>query len=187
MRNVFSQSGDLHARYGARIRRHVYAVMGGDDERDDVLQDVLMTAIQKVGALRDPACIDVWVARVTASTISNFLRRRRFRRHTAWETLPEGERPTVDGDLDARNLASRAVHFIERLPAEERTLLTKYWFTHATIESMAAEVGCSRMTMRRRLTRARDDFEKLARRDPELAPYFDDPTTWWGRFRPHRA
>jgi RNA polymerase sigma-70 factor (ECF subfamily) len=175
----------LHARTIARVRRHIQAVLGGDDERDDVLQEVLMRTVLKIGTLREAASLDAWVGRVTQNAISNFLRRRRSRRHISWEASPERDDPTFQGDSNARDLASRALRVIDLLPERERALLTRYWFSPATIDSLATEEGCPRITMRRRLARARTSFEKLARRDPALAPCFDDPEGWWGRWRRH--
>jgi RNA polymerase sigma-70 factor (ECF subfamily) len=172
----------LHARYAARIRRRVHAVLGPDDERDDLVQEVLETAVRKIGTLREPACLDAWVAQVTTNTLKYFLRRRRLRRHASLEGLPERDLPMFHGNPDARDLAVRVLDVISRLPDGDRLLLTRYWFTPATAEFLAEESGCSGITLRRKLARARARFEKLARRDPALAPCFDAAGTWWARW-----
>jgi RNA polymerase sigma factor (sigma-70 family) len=158
----------LHVRYITRIRRHVDAVLGPDDERDDILQEVLITAVLKLGTLREPARFDAWLGRVTANTINDFLRRRRLRRRAAGEAFAERSAPTFKSDFDARDLAARAIRILYLLPESDRALLTRFWFTPATKESMAAEYGCSHSTMQRWLGRARARFEKRARRDPAL-------------------
>lgn len=174
----------IHTRYAARIRRRVNAVLGTDDERDDLVQEVLVTAVRKLSTVRDPTCLDAWVAKVTANTLKYFLRRRRIRRHASYESLVEGQLPSFQSNPDARDLAERAVRVIHRLPERDRTLLTTYWFTPETTKTLAAKAGCSDITLRRRLTRARLRFEKLARQDPALAGCFDDSQTWWRRFHP---
>ena len=173
----------IHARYAARIRRRVNAVLGADDDRDDLVQEVLETAIRKLGTLREPACLDAWVAQVTNNTLKYFLRRRRLRRHASFEGLPERDIPMSHGNPVARELAARVMDVISRLPDGDRMLLTRYWFSPATAELLAEEAGCSGITLRRRLARARTRFEKLARRDPALAPCFDAKDTWWTRWR----
>jgi RNA polymerase sigma-70 factor (ECF subfamily) len=172
----------IHARYAARIRRRVHAVLGPDDERDDLVQEVLETAVRKIGTLREPACLDAWVAQVTSNTLKYFLRRRRLRRHASLEGLPEHDLPAFNGNPDARELAARVISVINRLPDSDRMLLTRFWFSPATAEFLAEEAGCSGITLRRRLARARTRFEKLARRDPALAPCFDAADTWWARW-----
>jgi RNA polymerase sigma-70 factor (ECF subfamily) len=174
----------IHARYAARIRRRVHAVLGTDDERDDLVQEVLMTAVRKLGTVRDPTCLDAWVAKVTANTLKYFLRRRRLRRHASFDAIVEAQIPATQPNPDARDLAERVIRVIQRLPERDRALLTTYWFTPETAKTLAAKAGCSDITLRRRLTRARLRFEKLARQDPALVHCFDDSKTWWHRWHP---
>jgi RNA polymerase sigma-70 factor (ECF subfamily) len=164
---------DLHARYARKIRNHIWAILGPDDEHEDIVQDVLVTILRKIDSLRDPACLDGWVAQITTNTMKYLMRRRRFRRHASLEALPEGHLPSCQPNPQAAELASRAIEVMHRLPAKERTLLSTYWFTPATAGSIAAKTGSSIITVRRRLSRARSRFEKLARRDPALAECMD--------------
>jgi RNA polymerase sigma-70 factor, ECF subfamily len=161
----------LHKRYARRIRRHVAAVLGADDELEDLVHEVLMTVFRKIDSLRDPACLDGWVAQITANSIKGAIRWRRLRWHESWEGLPEQQVPSFQTDLDGRDLASRTFQIIDRLPGSERALLTHYWFSPATLEGIAARAGCSTMTVRRRLYKARARFEALARRDPALVSF----------------
>ena len=164
----------LHARYAPRIRRHIGAVLGSDNDREDLVQDVLITVFRKIDSLRDPACLDGWVAQVTANMLKYVLRQRRLRRHASWETLPAPQGPSFQLDFQARELAARAIRVMDSLPVSDRSLLTAYWFSPATAETIAAESGCSTITVRRRILKARTRFEKLARRDPALASCIDD-------------
>jgi DNA-directed RNA polymerase specialized sigma24 family protein len=134
---------------------------------------VLVIILRKIDTLRDPACLDGWVARITTNTLRYNVRRRRLRRHASWEALPEHDSPVCQPNFDARQLASRAIQVMNRLPEKERLLLSSYWFTPATAGSIAAENGWSIITVQRRLTRARTRFETLVRRDPMLASSLD--------------
>ena len=168
----------IHARYARRIARHIAAVLGPDDEREDLVQDVLITVFRKIDTLRDPACLDGWVAQVTANTLKYVMRRRRLRRHASWEDLPDWQMPLVQSDFHARDLASRALDILSRLPRKERALLVAYWFSPASAESIAEKSGCSVITVRRRLFKAKARFEKLALRDHELAHRFHGAPRW---------
>ncbi|HEX6278125.1 MAG TPA: sigma-70 family RNA polymerase sigma factor [Polyangiaceae bacterium] len=159
----------LHARFESKIRRHVYAVLGADHDRDDLVHEVLMTVFRKIDTLRNPECLDGWVAQVTSNTLKYAMRQRRLRRHASWEALSEPEAPSFHSDYVGHELAARAMRVMSSLPSSDRALLATYWFSTATAESIAEERGCSVITVRRRLLRARTRFEKLARRDPALA------------------
>jgi len=159
----------LHARYAPRIGRHIRAVMGPDDEHEDIAQEVLITVLRKIGTVRDPACVDAWVAQVTANHLRLVMRQRRLRRQTFCTLSEERQHPSVLTNVEGREIVSRAMRAMERLPSTDRILLTAHWFTPGTAETIATNSDRSVFTMRRRLSRARARFEKIARRDPALA------------------
>jgi len=164
----------LHARYARRIQRHIGAVLGADNDRDDVAQEVFLTVFLKIGSLRDPACVDGWVARVTANTLKYVMRQRRLRRHASWEGLGDAQEPWTRTNPQVRDLAARALRVLEAMPPSDRALLSSYWFSPATAETIAERAGCSVITVRRRLLKARGRFERLARRDPALSRCIDE-------------
>jgi RNA polymerase sigma factor (sigma-70 family) len=166
----------LHTRYAKRISRQIRAVLGPDQEHEDLVQDVMVTVILRVGTVRNPACLDAWVNQVTLNTLKTVVRQRRLRRHAPLETVPEQHRPMFNHTFDEHDLATRAMGIVNRLPPPDRALLATYWFSPATLASMAAAAGCSIITVRRKLTRALGRFERLARRDPALAPCLANAT-----------
>jgi len=159
----------LHARYAWRIARRVQAMLGTDDEREDLVQEILIAVFQGFSGVRNPACLDGWVAQVTANKVRALIRHRRARPHASLEALPEPQLPSFQANIEAWFRASSAVRVIDRLPASDRALLLALWFSPATLDSIAADSGCAPITVRRRFSRARSRFERLARRDPVLA------------------
>lgn len=163
----------LHRRYAKKVDRQVRALLGADDEREDLVQDILIAVFNRIGTLRDPACIDGWVAQITLNMLRHTLRRRRLRRHASWEAVSDQYGPSVQLDLEAHQLAGRAIRVLNRLPDNDRALLSRYWLSAATLRTIAEDAGCSLITVRRRLIRAQARFERLARRDPGLAARLD--------------
>lgn len=173
----------LHARFARKISRHVRAVMGHDDEREDLVQEVFVAVLRRIDTLRDPACLDGWVNQVTTNTLKYMMRRRRLRRHASWDALPEPNLPSWQDNPYARVVAMRAMRVMDSLPPNDRVLLTTYWFSPATARSIAAEAGCSIISVRRRIQKAQTRFEKIARRDPELARCIEDARVCSRRWR----
>jgi RNA polymerase sigma-70 factor, ECF subfamily len=161
----------LHARCARRIARHIGRVLGPDAEQEDLVQEVLMTVFDKIGTLRDPACFDAWVAQVTANKLRQTLRARRLYRQALGVWIERGG-GTFEHDLDARQVADRALQVLERLSPSEGALLVAQWFTPGRAQNVVTKTGCSNSTAQRRLRRARTRFEQIARRDPTLAPLF---------------
>lgn len=163
----------LHARYAAKIGRRVQSVMGTDDERDDLVQEVLIIILKRIGTLRDPACLDAWVFQITNNVLRQTLRQRGRRRQTFRVGFVDDESPLFQTNVEAREIASRVISLMERLSPNDRALLLSHWFTPGTLQSLADKSGCSVMTVQRRLNRARSRFEKLMRRDRALGGYFE--------------
>jgi RNA polymerase sigma-70 factor (ECF subfamily) len=170
----------LHARYAERIDRQARRTIGSDADREDLVHEVLMAVFRGFHTIREPKAADAWVRRVTAVMIIDLVRRRRLRPQVSLDSLPETAVPSFQAG-EAGELASRAVRILQRLPARERSLLMAYWFTPATLQSLASELGCSVVTVKRHMLRARGRFERLALRDPDLARYMSDSRRRYGR------
>jgi RNA polymerase sigma-70 factor (ECF subfamily) len=147
--------------------------MGTDDERDDLVQEVLIIILQRIGTLRDPACLDAWVFQITNNVLRYTLRQRGRRRQTFRVGFVEDESPLCHTDVEARDIASRVISVMERLSAKDRALLLSHWFSPGTLQTLADDSGCSVMTVRRRLNKARSRFERLLRRDRALGGHFE--------------
>ena len=108
----------LHARYAGWVRAIALGSLSAS-EADDVVQEVALTAWQKLPDLRDPALFGPWLARIARNRTTDALRRRRPQ-----EPLPEGGVPGRAGDappLQAR--ASEALRVIRELPDAYRETL----------------------------------------------------------------
>lgn len=160
----------LHERYARRIDRIVASVIGRDPEREDLVHESLIRVFTGIGRVRDAACLDQWVARVTLNTVRGALRRRKRDRWTPLDTVPQQEEPARVSDVEGHELASRTVRVIDRLPPRDRLLLERHWFTDHTMAEIALNLGCSAVTVKRKLRRARARFDRLVMSDQVLAP-----------------
>jgi RNA polymerase sigma-70 factor (ECF subfamily) len=111
------------------LRRYVAGVTGATDA-DDVLQDVFVIIIRKLGSLDDPTLFRPWAFRIASREAFRLVKRRRLwqRRHddeSKLEALPTPVESPPDEALrellaaDSISPASRAVlilHFQEELP-----------------------------------------------------------------------
>src|SRR4051812_10909550 len=65
-----------HARYVARV---VLRVLGRDHEVDDVVQEVFLTAMTGLAAVRSPLAVRGWLKTIAVRKACRHLRRRRLR------------------------------------------------------------------------------------------------------------
>lgn len=161
----------VHAQLAPVVRRLVYALLGPDQEREDVMHEIFIRIFLGLQRLRDPERLEQWAARVAINTVKNELRRRRLRRFAAWDPILEPDRLVTYSDYDTRHVAWRAARAIAQLPDRERALLLRRWFQPTTADSLALDADCSARTIKRRLRRAQSRFDRMVQRDPSLSDW----------------
>jgi RNA polymerase sigma-70 factor (ECF subfamily) len=135
----------LYARYAPMVRAVLLGRLAAADA-DDVLQEVFMTALQKLQSLREPAAFPGWVARIARNRAED------LRRGTA-ETVE------LDRDYAARSTqhesaeAARALAAIRALPAAYRETLMLRFVEGMTGPEIAARTGLTHGSVRVNLHR----------------------------------
>jgi len=157
----------LHHRYGPRINRWVWHMLGGDPEHDDVVHQVFVSILASIGKVRDPSSLDAWVDSVCVRTVRKEIRHRRYRR---WVT-PSSE--AVDRAVDPHHPAQqvhirRFYHLLDRMRPDDRIVLVLRYLEGCTLAEVADAGGYSLATAKRRLKRARAELKKRALEDPVL-------------------
>lgn len=171
-RETFTLKSPLvHARLVPVVRRLVFALLGPDQEREDVMQEIFIRVFLGLSRVRDPERLEQWTARVAINTVKNELRRRKRRRFVSWDPLLEPDRLISYCDFDGHNVAMHAVRAIEQLPERDRELLLRRWFQPTTTDSLAGDAACSARTIKRRLHRAQTRFARMVQRDASLSDW----------------
>lgn len=163
----------LVERYGRHVQRVLTRVLGThDSEHADVFQEVISSAWEGIGQLKDPGALKAWLTRITVFTARNALRSRGRRRWISFfENVPEIEAGWAGPELRE---AARAVYQIfDRIPVDERIPFALRMLDDLDLEATADACGMSLATVRRRLARAQRRFFKLARQYEALGPWLE--------------
>ncbi|MDX3098079.1 sigma-70 family RNA polymerase sigma factor [Streptomyces sp. ME19-03-3] len=157
-----AQAGDITAlgllleRHRAGMRAVALSILGPGPDVDDVLQDAALTALRRVGDVRDPAAVGPWLRMVVRNGARSLLR---------------GTVPTVPvDDLVLRAADSGPERWLERnalrdwiweaveqlTPALRLPLVLRHFTTGvSSYEQIAAACGLPVGTVRSRLSQAR--------------------------------
>ena len=139
--------------YGPRINRWVWRLLGGDDDHDEVVQQVYVGLFSSLPRLRDPDTLDAFVNSVTIRTVRKEIRRRKYRR-LFLGTPAEYEDDIADMARPMKDVHIRAFYrILDDLSADERTVFVLKHFEGLTMEEIAAASGFSVRTAKRRLYR----------------------------------
>lgn len=133
----------LHARYARMVHAVLLARVPAQDA-DDLVQDVFLSALERLGTLRDGDAVGGWLARIARNRAVDFLRRRRPVEALP-ETLGAAPAPTLE--------ASRALAAIRDLPEAYRETLLMRLVEGMTGPEIAEQTGLTPGSVRVNLHR----------------------------------
>jgi len=155
---TLAASGDAHA-FERLYRGHLSRIssltrrMLGDDDADDVIQDVFVRAWQKLATFRGEAAFGTWLHRLAVNVILGrretlgIRRRRHLDGDTALETVP-GRRQSPEISLDFETA-------IGRLPEGARRVFVLHDVEGYRHDEIAEMLGLATGTSKSQLHRAR--------------------------------
>jgi RNA polymerase sigma-70 factor (ECF subfamily) len=143
-----------------RFARSVHAILlsrVSPDDAEELMQEVFLTAHQKLADLRDPEAFGPWIHTIARNAATDRLRTKRPR----WLPLREmAARPTDDGELRERVLAH-----IQSLPEAYRETLAMRLIEGLTGPEIAEQTGLAPASIRVNLHRGMELLRELLRKD----------------------
>jgi len=163
----------LYRRFADRINRLVWRILGGDEEHDDVVQQIFVHVLGSIRKLRDPAALEAWIMRIAVNTVRREIRSRKARRILR---LGGGYPEDSRGELEPERqlLAGRLYAVVGRMRADDQIVFCLRFVEGCTLGETAGFCRCSLSTVKRRLARAKRAFLKHAMRDPVLASWIEE-------------
>jgi RNA polymerase sigma-70 factor, ECF subfamily len=151
----------LFRRYAPYVAAIAHRLLGRDEDVDDTIQEVFVAAVRGVHAVRDPAAIRGWLARVTVRVARQRLRKRRVRVFLGLDE-PVVYDTVVDQSASAeqRALLARVYSVLDNLPANQRIAWSLRHIEGEPLESVASLSGCSLATAKRRIAAAAQHIEE---------------------------
>lgn len=151
----------LFRRYAPYVAAIAHRLLGRDEDVDDTIQEVFVAAVRGLHALRDPAAIRGWLARVTVRVARQRLRKRRVRVFLGLDE-PVVYDSVVDRSASAeqRALLARVYSVLDDLPANQRIAWSLRHIEGEPLENVASMSGCSLATAKRRIAAAAQRIEE---------------------------
>jgi RNA polymerase sigma-70 factor (ECF subfamily) len=167
---------DQHA---AHVQRTLQSVLGIDADIPDLLQDVFIRAIDRIGELEELDRVRSWLTTIAVFTARAHIRRR-ARRKWLFLFSPEQTRSRQQEppSSEARVALRETYHLLDRLPVNERMAFVLRVVHGMTLTDAAEACGTSLATFKRRLSRAEKKFLAAARERPELQHWMEEGTRW---------
>ncbi len=170
---------ELVARHGERLHRFLATMTGDDHAADDLRQEALRLAFERLSQLDHPERFSSWLLAIAANRCRNHLRDAVQREARGGDGVPErppdrGRRSALSS-LVARESAELLALAIDRLPIRLREAFVLFCQERLPYAAIAEITGASEGALQVRVHRAR----LLLRQ--QLGEVVD---TWWGRAEP---
>lgn len=154
-------------RHVAELTRVVTRLLGPCAEVDDVIQDTLVLALEKLDGLREPAAFKGWMIRIGVNEARRVFRRRRLRRLVGLdETVqsPQLAESSLTG-LEPELRAELALidEMLRKLSSERRIAWTLRYVEGYSLPEVADACDCSLATAKRRIAAAHRFIKAAAR------------------------
>jgi len=164
---------EVYERHATRVFNLARRMLGNDADAEDVVQEVLLLVVRKLGTFRGEAQLSTWLHQVTVNAALTLRRRRAGRPEVSLEVSPdclEAAPASPDGPALERERRCLIEAAVAALPEVYRHV-----FVLADIEGLpnaeiADQLGMSLPAVKSRLHRARGMLRET------LAPYFDEVT-----------
>ncbi len=148
------------------VGRSVYfnclKLIGSAQEAQDAVQDTFMTALLKLGELREPENFSAWVNRIAINKCRAYFRKPAAEELTdeALEVIPdEGLIPEeYAADVQKRRVIMQIID--RELTAEQRRSVILYYFDSLSVEEIAQIMECPGGTVTSRLSAARKKIKE---------------------------
>ena len=150
----------------AGLRAQLARVTGSVELASDLLQDAVVTALQKLraGQISDPAHLDGYVYRVALNHLRNHRRKDRTALSSAdgLEDLQQREDDPDWARFGRRQWANAARKMLEEMPAaRDRDLLVRFYLNDEAKEQICQDLSLSAEHFNRVIFRARNRFREL--------------------------
>ena len=162
----------LWNKHAPLVFRFLDRALGPSGDADDLTQEVFLVVFKKIRGLRDLDALRSFVFSVAIRVLKSELRRRRVRRLFALSTIDEiGDHASCVQDPEARQALARFYAVLDLFSAEERAAFALRHMEGMTLEEVAAAIGVSLATVKRRLEKASRAVASKVERDPALRAY----------------
>ena len=149
--------GRLYEEVGRSVYFNCLKLIGSAQEAQDAVQDTFMTALLKLGELREPENFSAWVNRIAINKCRAYFRKPAAEELTdeALEVIPdEGLIPEeYAADVQKRRVIMQIID--RELTAEQRRSVILYYFDSLSVEEIAQIMECPGGTVTSRLSAAR--------------------------------
>jgi len=147
------------------LRRYAWSLLRNAGDADDLVQDCLVRALEKLGSLRSEGQLRPWLFAIMHNLYVNRWRRTKVRAEDATES-PEADVPVLPSQQASSEMRD-IMRGLDTLPPEHRQVILLVAVEGFEYAEVAAMLGVPIGTVMSRLSRARDRLRDFVEGRPQ--------------------
>jgi len=145
--------------YGRLVNHIVYRMIPNTDERDDIVQDILMRIYRNLGSFKRDAKLSTWIGRIAYNRCLDYLDKKKVilfddAFEDAIGNIPD-QSSSPEETIEKKSLSEALKREIDKLPEKYKTILTLYHIDELSYDEIGKVAGLPEGTVKSYLFRAR--------------------------------
>lgn len=151
----------LFADYGPAVFQMVQRIVTGQEDAEEVYQDVFIKALKAIGNFdRAQATLSTWLSRIAYNESINFMRSRRPTIvYMEEQDIPLDDTP--DDDANDEQIIQKLERALTMLPPHEQALVTMFYYDNMSLADIAYVTGSIPSTVGSQLSRIRKKLYRI--------------------------
>jgi len=134
---------------------YAYTILKDFHLSQDAAQESFIAAFQELPNLRDPELFPAWFRKIVFKYCDRITRKKQFQSTPIEETMVVSKSPDPLSKLETKESQAQVLTAINRLPEEERQVLTLFYMGEHTYAEIATFLNLSEVTVNNRMRSAR--------------------------------
>ena len=163
---------ELIGRYEKLVASIVFRMIDGEQDREDLCQDIFLLVYEKLSTFRFQSKLSTWIGNIAFNRCINFLKKKK---HSFLNDIykdeiseyegktiiaaPEAMQPTVDEVLIKKHILAALEKSIEQLPPMQKTVLPLFHYEELSLDEVAVITNLPVNTVKSHLFRARKNLK----------------------------
>ena len=154
-------AGVLVERYLRACRAVALAVTGDEADAEDVCQEALVVAVERIGECREPARFGGWLLQIVRNRARNLIRSPSARRTVPLDEREPSPGPSPATELERQELRQRLLAALAEIPERHREVILLHDLEGWKHREIGERLGLPEGTVRSHLHHARRRLRRI--------------------------
>ena len=148
---------ELYRLYSDKVYAVCMKYLHNGDDAQDIMHDTYITAINKIGGLKNPKKAEKWLCAVAANKCKDYIKKNKPMYDSEsyeYENAATEENPTENAVID-ESVQNELREIVNSLPSSQKNVIAGFYFESKSVKQLANALSCTQNSVKVTLHRAR--------------------------------